>query len=67
MAFRMDFKSLPRCGAKARSNNNLPCRQAAKKMVMDDVIGTLVDQKNMAYILKQHNYRELNNEAGSMN
>lgn len=31
MAFYMDFKSLPRCGAKARSNFNLPCRQAAKK------------------------------------
>jgi hypothetical protein len=25
----MDFKTLPRCGAKARSNGYLPCRQAA--------------------------------------
>lgn len=31
MAFRMDFKSLPRCRAKARSNFRLPCRQAATK------------------------------------
>lgn len=29
MAFCMDFKTLPRCGAKARSNGYLPCRQAA--------------------------------------
>lgn len=27
MAF--DFRKLPRCGAKARSNQNHPCRQAA--------------------------------------
>jgi hypothetical protein len=25
----MDFKKLPRCGAKARSNRGMPCRQAA--------------------------------------
>lgn len=31
MAFCMNFKSLPRCEAKARSNGGLPCRQAAKK------------------------------------
>lgn len=31
MAFVMDFKRLPRCAAKARSNFNLPCRQAAMK------------------------------------
>lgn len=31
MAFCMNFKLLPRCGAKARSNHGLPCRQAAKK------------------------------------
>jgi hypothetical protein len=29
MAFRMDFKKLPRCGAKARTNFGLPCRQAS--------------------------------------
>jgi hypothetical protein len=31
MRFRMNFKSLPRCGAKARSNGGQPCRQAAMK------------------------------------
>jgi hypothetical protein len=31
MAFKMDFKQLPRCNAKARSNFGLPCRQAAMK------------------------------------
>ncbi len=31
MAFRMNFKILPRCSAKARSNNKNPCRQAAMK------------------------------------
>ena len=29
MRFVMNFKKLPRCGAKARSNNGQPCRQAA--------------------------------------
>ena len=29
MASRLDFRTLPRCGAKARSNNNNMCRQAA--------------------------------------
>jgi hypothetical protein len=27
----MDFKSLPRCGAKAKSNFGLPCRHVAMK------------------------------------
>ncbi|MBY0109523.1 MAG: hypothetical protein K2X90_00205 [Candidatus Babeliaceae bacterium] len=31
MRFKMDFKKLPRCGAKARSNFGKPCRQAAMK------------------------------------
>jgi len=31
MAFRMNFKILPRCSAKARSNSGNPCRQAAMK------------------------------------
>ncbi len=29
MRFKMNFKILPRCNAKARSNQGLPCRQAA--------------------------------------
>ena len=29
MRFKMDFSKLPRCGAKARSNFNLPCRHVA--------------------------------------
>jgi hypothetical protein len=29
MAFCMNFKTLPRCGARARSNGGSPCRQAA--------------------------------------
>ena len=29
MRFKMDFSSLPRCGATARSNGGRPCRQAA--------------------------------------
>jgi len=31
MAFCMNFKKLPRCGAKSRSNFNLPCKQVAMK------------------------------------
>jgi len=31
MAFRMDFRVLPRCCAKARSNSGNPCQQAAMK------------------------------------
>ncbi len=31
MRFKMDFKSLPRCGAKAKSNFGLPCRHVAMK------------------------------------
>jgi len=29
MRFKMDFSKLARCGAKARSNNKLPCRHVA--------------------------------------
>lgn len=31
MAFTMDFRTLARCSAKARSNNGMPCRQAAMR------------------------------------